>query len=40
MAAHKKKSIEISHNTFGELVRSYREQRQWTQEQLAEKWGE
>lgn len=39
MASHRDKSLEISSNTFGKLVRSYREQRRWTQEELAEKWG-
>jgi transcriptional regulator with XRE-family HTH domain len=39
MANHRDKSLEISSNTFGKLVRSYREQRHWTQEELAEKWG-
>ena len=39
MASHRDKSLEISSNTFGKLVRSYREQRHWTQEELAEKWG-
>ncbi|HLX40806.1 MAG TPA: helix-turn-helix transcriptional regulator, partial [Ktedonobacteraceae bacterium] len=33
------KSFEVSSNTFGKLVRSCREQRHWTQEELAEKWG-
>src|SRR5947207_13393916 len=39
MPNRKQESIEISSNTFGKLVRAYREQRQWTQEELAEKWG-
>src|SRR5579872_241149 len=39
MANHQEKSLEISSNTFGKLVRSYREQRHWTQEGLAEKLG-
>ena len=29
----------LNRNTFGQLVRSYREQRGWTQEELAERWG-
>ena len=29
----------VSKNTFGKLVKAYREQRGWTQEQLAVKWG-
>ena len=32
-------SLEVSSNTFGKLVRAYREQRKWTQEELADKWG-
>lgn len=28
----------LNRNTFGQLVRSYREQRGWTQEELAERW--
>lgn len=32
-------SIEMSSNTFGKLVRTYREERGWTQEELAERWG-
>ncbi len=39
MANQKKDSIEVGKNEFGKLVRAYREQRQWTQEQLANKWG-
>src|SRR6266566_3010928 len=39
MPKRKNEAIEISNNTFGKLVRAYREQRQWTQEELAEKWG-
>ena len=39
MPNSKQESIEISSNTFGKLVRAYREQRQWTQEELADKWG-
>ncbi len=29
----------LNKNKFGELVRSYRKQRGWTQEELAERWG-
>jgi len=29
----------LNRNSFGQLVRSYREQRGWTQEELAERWG-
>lgn len=29
----------LNRNVFGELIRSYREQRGWTQEELAERWG-
>ncbi len=29
----------LNENTFGQLVRSYREQRGWSQEELAEMWG-
>ena len=29
----------LNANTFGQLVRSYREQRGWSQEELAERWG-
>lgn len=39
MPNRKQESIEISSNTFGKLVRAYREQRQWTQEELADRWG-
>lgn len=36
---HKQQPMEQSSNNFGKLVRAYREQRNWSQEQLAEKWG-
>src|SRR6185312_14810845 len=36
---HKQRPIEQNSNNFGKLVRAYREQRNWSQEQLAEKWG-
>lgn len=39
MPDHHEESLEISSNTFGKLVRAYREQRKWTQEELAEQWG-
>lgn len=39
MPNRKQESIEISSNIFGKLVRAYREQRQWTQEELADRWG-
>lgn len=29
----------LSNNEFGELVKAYRQQRGWTQEELAERWG-
>src|SRR6266568_4143172 len=29
----------LNKNEFGELIRSYREQRGWTQEELADRWG-
>ncbi len=29
----------LNSNAFGQLVRSYREQRGWTQQELAERWG-
>jgi transcriptional regulator with XRE-family HTH domain len=29
----------LTRNEFGELVKGYRKQRGWTQEQLAERWG-
>lgn len=29
----------LNRNSFGQLVRSYREQRGWTQEELADRWG-
>jgi transcriptional regulator with XRE-family HTH domain len=29
----------LNRNAFGQLVRSYRQQRGWTQEELAERWG-
>src|SRR5581483_705040 len=29
----------LSKNEFGELVKAYRKQRGWTQEQLADRWG-
>jgi transcriptional regulator with XRE-family HTH domain len=29
----------LNENVFGELVRSYREQRGWTQEELSQRWG-
>src|SRR6266566_8769688 len=39
MAIRQNTSVEMSSNRFGKLVRAYREQRHWTQEELAEKWG-
>ncbi len=39
MPKSKNHSLEVSKNTFGKLVRAYREQRGWTQERLAAKWG-
>ena len=32
-------SIEMNSNTFGRLVRAYREERKWSQEELARHWG-
>jgi transcriptional regulator with XRE-family HTH domain len=31
--------VELDNNAFGKLVKSFREQRGWSQDQLAEKWG-
>jgi transcriptional regulator with XRE-family HTH domain len=31
--------VELDNNAFGKLVKSFREQRGWSQGQLAEKWG-
>lgn len=39
MVDEKKCSLELSRNAFGKLVKSFREQRGWSQGQLAEKWG-
>ncbi len=39
MRQSKQKRTELKSNEFGKLVVSYRQQRGWTQEQLAEKWG-
>src|SRR5579859_3206900 len=39
MPKQKKRSLSISDNSFGKLVRAYREQRGWTQEQLSLRWG-
>lgn len=33
------KAMVLNKNDFGELVKAYRKQRGWTQEQLAERWG-
>lgn len=30
--------MRLNENLFGELVRSYREQRGWTQEELGQRW--
>src|SRR5579884_517557 len=39
MTAHPKQPIELSVSEFGKLVRTYRLQRKWTQQQLADRWG-
>ncbi len=39
MASNKKRVIELSNNAFGKLVKSFREQREWSQGELAERWG-
>ncbi len=39
MAADKENSLELSKNAFGKMVRSFREQRGWSQGELAERWG-
>lgn len=39
MADEKKQTLELSNNAFGKLVKSFREQRGWSQGELAEKWG-
>lgn len=38
MVSRKKLSIELSTNEFGKLVRTYRMQRNWSQQQLADRW--
>ncbi|HLZ61443.1 MAG TPA: helix-turn-helix transcriptional regulator [Ktedonosporobacter sp.] len=39
MAERKERPSELSDNAFGKLVKSYREQRGWSQGELAERWG-
>ncbi len=39
MVPHKQESQETGTSDFGKLVRNYRLQRQWTQQQLADRWG-
>jgi transcriptional regulator with XRE-family HTH domain len=39
MATEKGRSLELSNNAFGKLVKTFRMQRGWSQGQLAEKWG-
>ena len=39
MASHKQESTETGTSEFGKLVRNYRLQRQWSQQQLADRWG-
>jgi len=39
MVARKRKSRGIATNEFGKLVRNYRVQRNWSQQQLADRWG-
>ncbi len=38
IALRKRRSIELSTSEFGKLVRSYRKQRSWSQQQLADWW--
>ena len=39
MASEKMKKLELTDNAFGKLVKSFREQRGWSQGELAERWG-
>jgi transcriptional regulator with XRE-family HTH domain len=39
MASSKRQSEELGTNDFGKLVRNYRVQRHWSQQQLADRWG-
>lgn len=39
MATRKGRPLELSSNAFGKLVKSFREQRGWSQGELAERWG-
>jgi transcriptional regulator with XRE-family HTH domain len=39
MADEKRQTAGLSNNAFGKLVKSFREQRGWSQGELAEKWG-
>lgn len=39
MASHKQEPTETGTSDFGKLVRNYRLQRQWSQQQLADRWG-
>lgn len=39
MRKPREQSIEVSSNTFGKLVRAYRDQRGWTQDEVAARWG-
>jgi transcriptional regulator with XRE-family HTH domain len=39
MTIEKNRPLELSNNTFGKLVKTFREQREWSQGELAERWG-
>ncbi|MBE3560451.1 MAG: helix-turn-helix transcriptional regulator [Ktedonobacteraceae bacterium] len=39
MASEKDSSLELDNNAFGKLVKAFREQRGWSQGELAERWG-
>jgi tetratricopeptide (TPR) repeat protein len=39
MASEKKSKLGLTDNAFGKLVKSFREQRGWSQGELAERWG-
>lgn len=39
MAPRRRDTTDLSANAFGKLVTAYREQREWSQEELAERWG-
>ena len=39
MGDRKERSLDLSNNAFGKLIKAFREQRGWSQGELAERWG-